>query len=509
MKGRDCRRLARWGWLGLPFLGLACQQVPVHQQQRLPTRPAIQQASAQLPATPTEEKPTVRMTEFTAMPTGPQPLPISLDAVLRLAEEQNPQISTARAKVATAFMEKQLAQARWIPDVYVGVAYYRHQGGIQLQEGPLITSNTGAFFPSAQINADFNPRDVAFRQLNAARRLLQEQGELSRISNEQLLGASTTYIDLLAAHAALAVSQSLDKPLSELLAKVKESYKALPRIELEIQVAQIESEIRTQRQTQQKLQSAIESASAKLKYTLGLESTTSVVPIDTQMTAFHLVDANQPVEVLVAQSLADGPGIRELENILAVIQDGMDKANGPSRYLPNFTVQAGEGLFAAGPGNTFAWAQRFDLAMQAKWNLTDAFQQERKRRVAFAQLNQVAWTYEDLRGKLTMGVTDARSTIQYTGSQFSAAEEQIKTGKHALELSEKRVKEIGNVKNVAYTEVMTAHKAIAAAQLNYIDLMREFDKAQLRLLLLLGPGCAPTAPPQVLPEPTKKPTDGL
>jgi len=508
MKGHDIRRLARWGLLGLPFVGLACQQVPIQKQTAAPVPPLIKQASAEQPATAKDEQPKVRMNEAPVQ--GKQPLPVSLDAVLRLAEEQNPQLQTARAKVEAAFAEKQLAQARWIPDVYVGVAYYRHQGGIQLQEGPLITSNTGAFFGSTQVSADFNPRDVAFRQLNAARKLYQEQGDLSRISNEQLLEATTTYIDLLAAHAALAVSQNMDKPLASLLEKAKQALKEAERPEFRLQVLQIESEIRLQKQTQKKLQSSIESATAKLAYLLGLDTTTtSLVPIDSQMTAFHLVDVNSPLDSLVAQALANGPGIREIESILGVIQTGIDKARGPSRFLPNFTLQVGDGLFGAGPGNTMAWAQRFDLAMQARWNITDAFSQERKKQVAFAQLNHVAWTYEDLRGKLTMGVADARATILYAGSQFQTAEQQITSAKEALKWSEKRLENIGATL-ATYTEAMNAQKAIASAQLNYIDLMREFDKAQLRLMLLLGPDCRPAAaPPQTLPDPKKGPKEGL
>jgi outer membrane protein TolC len=225
------------------------------------------------------------------------------------------------------------------------------------------------------------------------------------------------------------------------------------------------------------------------------------------MTAFHLVDVSPGVDALVGQALSNGPGIRELENIMGVIQSGMDRARGISRLMPNFNVQVGDGVLGAGPNNLMAWAHRFDLAMQARWNLTDAFQTERKRRVAFAQLNQVAWTYEDLRGKLTMGVADARATILYAGGQFNTAEQQILAAKHALSLSEKRLENPGVAQNVTYTEVMTAQKSVASAQLNYIDLMREYDKAQLRMLLLLGPTGAPQE--QTLPPAKPGVKDGL
>src|SRR5262249_2639984 len=152
-----------------------------------------------------------------------QTLPISLDIVLRLAAEQNPQIALASAKVSAACAEKEAARARWLPDIYLGVGYYRHEGGIQLQEGPLISSSTGAFATNLAINGEYNPRNYAFLQVEAARKVWQNQGELSKITYEQTLEAATTYIDLLAAHAALAVSQELEKKAQQMYEKVKKN----------------------------------------------------------------------------------------------------------------------------------------------------------------------------------------------------------------------------------------------------------------------------------------------
>jgi outer membrane protein TolC len=63
--------------------------------------------------------------------------------------------------------------------------------------------------------------------------------------------------------------------------------------------------------------------------------------------------------------------------------------------------------------------------------------------------------------------------------------------------------------NVTYSQVMLAHQAVAKAQLNYVELLQEFDKAELRLMILLGPGAKcpvipatpvlPAAPPPKSP----------
>src|SRR5262245_25714941 len=134
-------RLARLGMVGLPCIGLACSQI-----QTTP-RPRVPNPMQSFPASPVDRamsladnaigsaETAVRAASATTIESRPQPLQISLDMVLRLAEERNSSVAVARSKVETAFAEKCQAEARWVPDINVGMGYYRHEGGIQLQEG--------------------------------------------------------------------------------------------------------------------------------------------------------------------------------------------------------------------------------------------------------------------------------------------------------------------------------------------------------------------------------------
>ena len=494
------RRLTRWGFAGLPCLGLACAQFPV----ATPPQTATPVISPSIVTPSGDSLSNVRLspepTAYSA--TTPQTIPVSLDAVMWFTGENNPQVATARAKVCTAFAEKELAAAKWIPDIYVGVGYWRHEGGIQLQEGPNIYSSTGAFLTGTQINATYNPREYAFRQLASARKVWQSHGEMTKVSSEQLLEASSTYIDLLAAHTALAVSRDLETKIAELLEKAKLLNKAQnDSAPTKLEVIRITAEQDAQKQGQQKLKSQIDNASVKLAYLLGVGETAQMVPVDGQMAAFHLVDANIPTDALVAQALAAGPGVRELEGILSVIQEGLNTATGAARWVPEVNVQLGEGLFGAGPGNSMNFSNRLDLGVQARWNISELLTAERKKAVAFAQMNEAQWTYQELRAKLTLGVQEARTTIQHTGTQFAVAEDQIKRAKEAAQLSRKLkdTDPMGEKLTITYADVALTHKAVAMAQLNYVEILREFDKAQLRLMVLVG---SSTPPPAATPPPT-------
>ena len=91
---------------------------------------------------------------------------------MQLAECQNASLRLACERVKQAYAEQDLAAKSWIPDISVGAGYYRHEGGIQLQEGPLIKSSTGAAI--AGLDAAVPHRSQG-RRVRQARRRPQAQ----------------------------------------------------------------------------------------------------------------------------------------------------------------------------------------------------------------------------------------------------------------------------------------------------------------------------------------------
>src|SRR5579884_4176089 len=108
-------------------------------------------------------------------------LPISLDTVLRLAEDGNAQIAAAREKVNESLAEQELADKSWIPQVSAEVGYYRHEGGVQNEDGTLTHSSTGAFFPGVEIRSGVDLREAIYNRVDAERKVWQSRGELSRV----------------------------------------------------------------------------------------------------------------------------------------------------------------------------------------------------------------------------------------------------------------------------------------------------------------------------------------
>lgn len=413
---------------------------------------------------------------------GPQVVPIALDTVFQIAEEQNPQIGIAREKVREACAEKRVAAARWLPDLYVGTAYYRHEGGIQNFNGDLIRSSTGAMFAGMEINGQLDLRDYAFQKVSAQRRVWQQKGELTRISTETVLEAANTYIDLLTARTGEAIAREMEADLKRLLEHTEKLAKTEPAATVE--VSRIKAELWGRQQIVLKAGEQARAASAKLAYLLGVDPCTEMVPVDQQIVPIELVDATPPTCELVSLALAAGPGIQELEGLLSLIHESIEKAQGPARLLPIFGVRMAEGAFGAGPGEQTSWDNRWDLGLQARWNLTEFITLRDRRLASQAKIQQAHLAYQDLRNKLTMGVHEARGAIYSGRDQIRLARDAIQSARDSYRLSDQRFK--NNLPGSSPSEVLLATRGVGLAQLNYLTAVAAYDKAQVRLMILTG-----------------------
>jgi outer membrane protein TolC len=152
--------------------------------------------------------------------------------------------------------------------------------------------------------------------------------------------------------------------------------------------------------------------------------------------------------------------------------------------MPTVEMRAIEGLFGCGPGSTLDWSNRFDLGVQARWNLTDLFTANEQKRLADSRMTQLHLVYQDVRAKLTMGVQEAQQASLSGREEIKLAEDAMQHASEGYTLSNKRLK--SNVPGSSPLEVMGYIRALQAAYLNYVGVVSAYNKAQLRLLVLTG-----------------------
>ncbi len=464
-----------------------------------PLRPSITEPSAAIQPLPVPLPPiTVQFSrgEVLSSPSAPvaqapaqakqadKSVPIKLDAVLRLAQDQNGQVRLARERLNEAQIEQELAAKRWLPEMWMGAGWWRHEGGIQDFQGNLVHASYGSMMPGMELRGKIDLRDAVFARLDAERRVWQQQGELSKFSADQLLDAAATYLDLLSARVAEGIAVEAEAKLQRLLGQAQSLEKVDPGVRVE--VARVEAELGAQRMLTRRLHEGLSAATAKLVYLLGLDPASELVVLDKSLVSLGLVDHAQSVEALVETALRHGPGVQETEAILSLLEEMRAKGESPLHYLPCIEMRMGEGAFGAGPGSRTNWDNRWDLGLQARWNLTELLTARQRKRLADVKIQQAHLSYQDLRGKLTLGVKEAREAARSNQDQIRMATGQIQHAEESYNLSDLRLRE--NIKGRSPSEVLLAIRSLMGARLGYLHAVREFDKAQLRLFVLTGAG---------------------
>lgn len=482
-------RLRRWLAAGLcasaPLVGMGCAGVDGPVTGSLPppvsARPTPPPASTGAATSREDRGPIQRVDHVVATPSKSREVPITLDTVLRLAEQHNPRIALAREKLNES--EMTIAQGSiWLPNTYAGIAYYRHEGGIQQFDGRLLHSSTGALYPGLNLQGELDLREATFQEVDSQRRIWQNKAELSKVNNEILLEAATTYVDLLTARRGEAIACELEKHELKILDRAERT----ARIEMSATalVEAIKANLSNRHQTIAKLRQSGNAASAKLVYLLGLPPGTCLLPMDLILAPIELVDTTPATCDLVARALTHGPGIREIEGILATIQMGLDKSNGAHNLLPSVLFNIFEGPFGAGPGATLAWDNRLDVGVQLRWNLTQLCQAEQQRMLARSKQTQAMLNFDDVRNKLAAGVAEAHDAILAGRKQIGLATGQIRHASESYRLSDRRLEE--GLPNATSSEVVLAIRTMEQAHFNHLQAISAHNKAQVRLMILLG-----------------------
>jgi hypothetical protein len=378
-------------------------------------------------------------------------LPVNFDAVMRLTYERNARIARAREQVREAEIIYRAACDSCLPNVF---------------------------------------RQEAYRPAEAEAKLWEQRAVLARTEIEVLEDAANTYFDWLGALAgqqegprlreydqgAIDLAQELDK-LAAALKPDKKGDRRKGGVAAEVAVQTVKAQLMGHENLISGLQRGGVGYAARLAYLLDMGDT-MLVPADPATWRFELADPSPPVEELVAQALANGPGVHELEGLVNSLQSSLARAQA-ARWLCDCT---GSAMICG------------------------------RLHAAESKLQQAGLALADTRGKLRAGVTEARSTILIgrqrlaqtkTGIGFAEniyrAKARNLTNKLAEEAKDKDKLAEGakdTATQLAFNEMLLSIQGVASAHTAYLSSLNQYHKAQVRLLLYLGAyrGCPPPAP---------------
>jgi hypothetical protein len=298
------------------------------------------------------------------------------------------------------------------------------------------------------------------RRITTEANVWRQRADLSQVTHDALQEAAYTYLDWLSVRQQEAVARQLEGYLRRLLTRTQKLRETEPGVGHLVET--IRAAISARQQDAVSLHEQGTAAGDKLAYLLGVShvflepGSTAPVPLD-------VVDVTPPVQALAARAASAGPTVRELEGLWAVVQKGIDAA-----CLLQLAAQC-EGPHSK-PG----------LQLQA----------------AVSKRDEVGLNLEDTRRRLALAAREAYQLIGSTRVQASVDAEEIRHAEEAQRLSNLRLRELGPDRAEALTmEVVQSIQALGAANGHLIATLNSHNKAQVRLLLVLGPDTKHVDPP--------------
>lgn len=285
--------------------------------------------------------------------------------------------------------------------------------------------------------------------------------ELRKVETDNLQDAANTYFDWLTVLRGEEVSRDLLQKEQKLLTRTRKL--AASERPVQVVVEAIETAVNGQQQNIFHMQQQIGGVAAKLAYLMGMNGGI-LTPAET-LEPMNRVDATVPVEVLIKQAQENGPGVRELQGLIGSIQQSIAESCRAQRCC----ARTGAAMICG------------------------------RLQIAQSQLQQAQLSLLNTQLKLRAGVEDAFTAVLSGSQQIDLASKAINHAKETYRIMDLRETEESpqdRMRNKTYDGVLNSIRQLSQAYSNYLTAVSDYNKAQARLLILLGTyanNCPPPA----------------
>lgn len=467
---------------------------------------------------------------------------IDLGSALKLAGVENPELLLARARVAQAVAERQLAVAQLLPDLNLGTNFDTHNGALQQARGNILEVNRSAMYFGLGANAvaagtvnipglyyNMNVGEAWFRFLISRQRVRTSEYNTEATRNDVLLRTCLAYLDLLSADGRRSIAAKNREQAAEVARLTAEFANAQQGREADARRARVELERRDIEFTQTEGDTL--SASAKLCQILNLDPSTRLKPIDGWVVPSPIVPDPIPLPELIAIAMLQRPELaaRRSEVRTALYELSLAKV---LPFAPNMILGYSAGGFGGGsnlisqPGGFVNgsgqvveaprfgdFAGRSDLDVAVFWTFKNmGVGNWAMVRIADSRAKQSQFREIETLNQVRAEVAEAHARVASRYLQIESAEKAVRSGIDAFEEDMTRIKGGQGFP----LELVDSLRILCRARYEYLDSIIGYNRAQFQLWVSLGrpPADAlarpiPTdlvpSPPQLLPGPRVSP----
>jgi outer membrane protein TolC len=435
-----------------------------------------------------------------------RPLPINLPTALKLANVRPLDIALASQRLRLAAVDLQRANVLWLPSIYLGVDYFRHDGQIQDVAGNVFGTSKSSFMAGAAPFAVFALSDAIFEPLAARQVVRARQAQVQATTNDTLLAVAEAYFNVQQARGELAGAEDAARRAEELVRRAENLAAGLvPPVE----VSRARTELARRRQALYAARERWRTASAELARILRLDPRCLVEPLEPPQLKVDLVCPERPVDELITMALTNRP---ELAAQQALVRATLERLRQerlrplvPSILLrgasTSVTGTLAAGVFGGGVNdNVGKFSMRSDWDVQVLWQL-DNLGFGNHARVDQRRAEHEVAVLETFRtqDRVAAEVVQALAQVQSAAARLAEAAGGLRD---ALDSAEKNFEGLGQTRRagdllllvIRPQEVVAAVQALAQAYADFYGAVADYNRAQFRLYRALG------APAQLLAE---------
>ncbi len=365
---------------------------PIARQRPAPTDatplalPAVSSARGDLPESTTRRDLTALRDRD--LPDVEHIEPIDLASTLRLAGARDLDIAIARERVAQSMALYEQARVLWLPSLFWGPSWVRHDGQAQLVQGPVHSISKSTLFLGATAASGvsaFGPilsggpaptqspfsiiriSDAIFEPLAARQVMDANRAATARAANDALLGASEAFFDLQREAGRIAIAREAAQ-LADELARLTESY-ARRGVGLEADHRRVLAERGRRLQEIDDVLAELEAASAELVRRVRLDPRIVVAPLEPPETIVKLFDDEAQIDDLILQALQARPELAEAQALVAATVTRLRQAR-MRPLIPSLAFQYSGGGFGGGTNAFFGdFGARSDVSVNLFWEV--------------------------------------------------------------------------------------------------------------------------------------------
>lgn len=453
--------------------------------------------------------------------TGQAIEPIDLAAALRLGGANDLDIAIARERVCQAIADWQQARVLWLPSLYLGPNWIRHDGQTQIVQGPVVPVSKSSLFlgataaggssvagpvpaggpaPVSGLTSILRISDAIYTPLAARRVVTAQRAGLLAATNDALLAVAEAYFNLQSAAGRLGIAREAVAN-AETLASLTATY-ARSGAGLEADYRRSLTERDRQRKNAEAAVGDLEIASAELVRLIRLDPRVVVAPLEPPEALVRLVPDDSPLDELIPLALRNRPELAEAQALVQATLVRLRQAR-LRPLIPSLAFRFSGGGFGGGVNGFFgAFGARSDVDVNLFWEVQNLGMADR----AIAR-NRASQQREAVLQQLKVQDRIAAEVVAGHKAQLAAARQVAEAGRalpealSSLQLNLKSIREGAFLPGATRPiEVLQPIQALAQARADYLDAVLAYNRAQFRLYRALGqaPALAPsgTAPGQ-------------